>query len=500
MNPITAIDGYKVDHRRQYPEGTQVIYSNLTARKTRREYTDKMVFFGLQYFIEHYLIDEWNNGFFYRPKKTVIKEFKRRIDNYLGPNNVGTDHIEALHDLGYLPLDIMALPEGTVYPTRVPCMTIENTIPEFFWLTNYLETILSTTLWGMCTSATTAYAYKKLLREFAIRTGGDLNFVNWQAHDFSFRGMYGLEAAMMSGAAHLLSFTGTDTIPAIDFLEMYYGADSSMELIGGSVAATEHSVMCAGGEVNEVETFRRLIEDIYPSGVVSIVSDSWDFWKVMSEYTVTLKDKILARNGKVVFRPDSGDPVKIICGDLDRNVCEDSTLESWYANKGAIECLWDVFGGTINDKGYKELDHHVGLIYGDSITYDRAFEICARLMRKGFASTNVVFGVGSYTYQYVTRDTDGYAIKATYAEINGEPHEIFKRPKTDDGTKFSAKGRVAVFKKANGELCMHDQIKKPVLDFENQLKRVFLNGITGKKVTLQEIRDRINLNLAMELL
>ena len=204
MIPSTAIDGYKVDHRRQYPEGTQVIYSNLTARKTRREYTDKMVFFGLQYFIEHYLLDEWNNGFFWRPKKAVIKQFKRRIDNYLGPNNVGTEHIEALHDLGYLPIEICALPEGTVYPTRVPCMTITNTHPEFFWITNYLETIISTTLWGMCTSATTAYAYKKLLTEFANKTGGSLDFVNWQAHDFSFRGMYGMEAAMMSGAAHLL--------------------------------------------------------------------------------------------------------------------------------------------------------------------------------------------------------------------------------------------------------------------------------------------------------
>jgi len=492
MNPITAIDGYKVDHRRQYPEGTQVIYSNLTARKTRREYTDKMVFFGLQYFIEHYLLDEWNNGFFWRPKKAVIKQFKRRIDNYLGPNNVGTEHIEALYDLGYLPIEICALPEGTVYPTRVPCMTITNTHPEFFWITNYLETIISTTLWGMCTSATTAYAYKKLLTEFANKTGGSLDFVNWQAHDFSFRGMFGLEAAMMSGAAHLLCFTGTDTIPAIDFLEKYYEADCEKELIGGSVAATEHSVMCAGGEVNEVETFRRLIEDIYPSGIVSIVSDSWDFWKVMSEYTVTLKDKILARDGKVVFSPDSGDPIKIICGDPD--------MRDKYTYRGAVQCLWDVFGGTINDKGYKELDPHVGLIYGDSITYERAKEICERLEQKGFASTNIVFGIGSYTYQYVTRDTDGYAIKATYAEINGEPHEIFKRPKTDDGTKFSAKGKVAVLRNEVNELYVVDQVQ-PSFDFaKDQLKRVFINGASSRSVTLQEIRDRINLNLAMDLL
>lgn len=484
LNPVIAIDGYKVDHRRQYPDGTQLIFSNLTARGTRRSYTDKMVFFGLQYFIKDFLIDSWNRDFFQQPKDKVIAAFERRINNYLGPNNVGTAHIADLHDLGYLPIKIMALPEGSVYPLKVPCLTIYNTDERFFWLTNYLETILSANVWGMCTSATTAHQYKKILTHYAQETDGSTEFVNWQGHDFSFRGMFGVQAATMSGAAHLLSFTGTDTIPAIDFLEQYYNADSDKELVGGSVAATEHSVMCAGGMENEMETFRRLIEDVYPQGIVSIVSDSWDFWQVMTDFTVKLKDKILARDGKVVFRPDTGCPVKVICGDPE---AQPGSPEF----KGAIECLWQVFGGSTTAKGYKILDPHVGLIYGDSITIERAEAICEGLKAKGFASTNVVFGIGSYTYQYVTRDTDGFAVKATFAKVNGVDREIFKAPKTDDGTKRSAKGLVAVFKNTNGEYYLKDQASwDDVVNCE--LKPVFENGELLVNQSLEEIRLRLN--------
>jgi len=486
LNPATAIDGYKVDHRRQYPDNTEVVFSNLTARTTRREYTDHLVFFGLQYFIKSFLIKSWEDDFFKQQKDEVIRRFSRRINNYLGPNNVGTQHIADLHDLGYLPIKIMALPEGSVYSLRVPCLVIFNTDERFFWLTNYLETILSTNVWGMCTSATTAHEYKKILTAYALETDGSTEFVNWQGHDFSFRGMYGAEAATMSGAAHLLSFTGTDTIPAIDFLEDFYGANSDLELVGGSVAATEHSVMCAGGMDNELETFRRLIQDIYPAGIVSIVSDSWDFWdfwQVMTDFTVKLREQILARDGKVVFRPDTGCPVKMICGDADAEIGSPEY-------KGAIECLWEVFGGSETKQGYKILDPHVGLIYGDSITIERATAICAGLKAKGFASTNVVFGIGSYTYQYVTRDTDGFAVKATFAKISGENREIFKAPKTGDGTKNSAKGLVAVYKNDQGEFYLKDQVSwNEVNDCE--FVPVFENGKLLNEVTLTEVRERL---------
>lgn len=483
LNPVTAIDGYKVDHRRQYPDNTEVIFSNLTARSTRRDYTEQMVFFGLQYFVKSFLIKSWNEDFFQQPKEEVIRRFSRRINNYLGPNNVGTEHIADLHDLGYLPIKIMALPEGSVYPLKVPCLVIFNTDERFFWLTNYLETILSTSVWGMCTSATTANEYKKILTDYALQTVGNSEFVNWQGHDFSFRGMFGAEAAAMSGAAHLLSFTGTDTIPAIDFLEDYYNANSDLEFVGGSVAATEHSVMCAGGMENELETFRRLIQDIYPSGIVSIVSDSWDFWQVMTDFTVKLKAQILARDGKVVFRPDTGCPVKMICGD------EDAEKES-PEYKGAIECLWDVFGGTFSQTGFKVLDPRVGLIYGDSITIERAKAICEGLKAKGFATTNVVFGIGSYTYQYVTRDTDGFAVKATFAKISGEDREIFKAPKTGDGSKNSAKGLVAVFKNEQGDFYLKDQASWADVN-DCEFIEVFENGKLLCDVSLAEIRARL---------
>ncbi len=481
MNPITQIDGYKVDHRRQYPTGTSLIFTNFTPRKTRRPDTDQVVFFGLQYFLKEYLVRQWNEDFFSQPREEVVRKFTRRIDSYLGPNAVGSTHVSALHELGFLPICIMALPEGSLVPLRVPQLVIFNTDERFFWLTNYLETILSTTLWGPSTSATTAFYFKRLLTKYAIETVGDASFVPWQGHDFSFRGMFGFEAARLSGAAHLTSFTGTDTIPAIDFLEEFYGADADKELVGGSVAATEHSVMCAGGMTDEIGTFTRLITEVYPAGIVSIVSDSWDFWKVMTEYTVTLKAQILARDGKVVFRPDTGDPVLIVCGDPSAPVGSPEY-------KGAIECLWDVFGGTVSAQGYRVLDPHVGLIYGDSITMERAEAICEGLKAKGFASTNIVFGIGSYTYQHVTRDTDGYAAKATFAVVNGEDREIFKAPKTDDGTKRSAKGLTAVFKGADGRFVLKDQATWAEVN-DCALETVFRDGRLQNEQTLAQIRE-----------
>jgi nicotinamide phosphoribosyltransferase len=334
----------------------------------------------------------------------------------------------------------------------------------------------------MCTSATTAHQYKKLLTKYAAETVGNTDFVQWQGHDFSFRGMFGLEAACMSGAAHLFSFTGTDTIPAIDFLEQYYNADATKELVGGSVAATEHSVMCAGGADDEIGTFRRLINEVYPKGIVSIVSDTWDYWNTLTNIARELKNEIMQRDGKVVFRPDTGDPVKVVVGN------EDAEKDS-PEYKGSIECLWEVFGGKVNDKGFKELDPHVGLIYGDSITLERAQQICEGLKRKGFASTNIVFGIGSFTYQYATRDTDGYAVKATFAKINGVDKEIFKSPK---GASFkkSAKGLTAVYKDANGEFYLKDQATWDEVN-NCEFVKVFENGNLVKDWTLAEIRSNL---------
>ncbi|QXP61080.1 nicotinate phosphoribosyltransferase [Olleya sp. HaHaR_3_96] len=481
MNPLLYTDGYKVDHRRQYPDKTTLVYSNWTPRMTRIKGVDQVVLFGLQYFIKKYMIADFNTNFFKQPKAEVCKKYQRRINNYLGENSVGIKHIEDLHDLGYLPMVIKALPEGVSVPIKVPMLTMYNTKAEFFWLTNYFETILSTTLWLPCNSATIAKQYRKILDKYANETSSVLEFVDWQGHDFSMRGMGGLEAATVSSAGHLLSFTGTDTIPTIDFLEDYYNANSDTELVGGSVAATEHSVMCMGTNTGEQETFKRLITEVYPNGIVSIVSDTWDLWKVLTEYLPNLKEDVLARNGKVVIRPDSGDPADIICGN------PNGTTEA--AKKGVVQLLWDIFGGTTNDKGYKELDSHIGAIYGDSITIDRATEICERLKQNGFASTNVVLGIGSFTYQYNTRDTFGFAMKATYGEVDGASREIYKNPITDDGTKKSAKGLIKIVKE-NGNYALVDQVSWEE-EQKGELKEVFRDGELVVDHSLAEIRKRI---------
>lgn len=494
INPLTGMDFYKGDHRNQYPKGTLEVSSNFTPRSNKwadeiaPRIDNKVVVYGLQFFIKDFLMDIWVNGFFKQPKEKVVAYYKRRMDNALGEGAITMEHIEALHDLGYLPIKIKALPEGERSPIGVPQLTIVNTHPDedvFFWLTNYLESVMSCYLWKLTTNATTAFEYKQILTKYAKKTGTPLDFVQFQAHDFSLRGLSGIYDAKASGSAHLTSFYGTDTVPAIDFLEEFYNADVTKGPVGFSVPATEHSVMCMGEEEHELDTFRRLINDIYPKGIVSIVSDTWDFWQVISEYTIELKNDIMSRDGKVVFRPDSGDPVDIICGDT--HAPTDSP-----EYKGAVEVLWDVFGGT-TENGFKTLDSHVGLIYGDSITLERAETILSRLMAKGFASGNIVFGVGSYTYQYVTRDNHGFAMKATSGVVNGERREIFKNPKTDDGIKKSAKGLLRV-EKLNGTYVLYDQ-QTVEQETQGELKVVYIDGKLIVDHTLDEIRARLDAQL-----
>lgn len=476
-NPFLLTDYYKVGHVFQYPDKTELVYSNLTPRSSRLKDIDEMVFFGMQYFIKEYMIGYFNDNFFHQPKEKVMADYKRRISTSMGAGLPTYNHMERLHDLGYLPIEIKALPEGSKVPMKVPCITIVNTLSEFYWLTNFLETLLSAVIWQPCTSATIAHAYRKLLNKYAAETGMPAEFVQWQGHDFSFRGMSSLETAVLSGMGHLLSFTGTDTIPAIDALEQYYNADADKELIGGSVAATEHSVMCSGSKDGELETFKRLVTVVYPAGIVSIVSDTWDLWKVCTEYLPALKSEILKRDGKVVIRPDSGDPVKILCGDPDGKTEPEK--------KGVVELLWDVFGGSITPQGYKLLDPHIGAIYGDSINLERASQICDGLKAKGFAS-QVVFGIGSYTYQYNTRDTFGTAMKATFVVVDGKGREIFKNPVTDDGTKRSATGLLNV-QKENGRFVLYDKVSWAE-EKQSELKTVFKDGKITKEFTLAEIR------------
>jgi nicotinamide phosphoribosyltransferase len=471
-------DFYKLSHREQYPEGTEIVYSTWTPRASRIKGVESVVVFGAQGFVEEYLVSFFNEHFFALPIETIVANYQRIIKHTLGISHPATQHIEDLHALGYLPLEIKSLPEGTVAPIRVPSLTIRNTDAKFFWLTNYLETLMSLVLWKPSTSATIANQYRRLLESYAIKTVGNIEFVPFQGHDFSMRGMDSVESAFRSGAGHLLSFVGTDTVPAICYLEEHYGANVEKELIGTSIPATEHSVMCAYGD--DRESFKRLITEIYPSGYISIVSDTWDLWEVLTDILPKLKNEVLARDGKVVIRPDSGDPVKIICGD--------PTSHDISAQKGVIELLWEIFGGTVSKQGYKVLDSHIGCIYGDSISLERCEAICSGLMKKGFASTNMVFGIGSYTYQYNTRDTFGYALKSTLCVINGEEKHIFKNPKTDDGTKRSQKGRVRVI---DGDIIRYEDELNLSDSQTDMMQTIFINGQTKNKQTLAEIRARI---------
>jgi len=474
-------DFYKISHRACYPEGTQVIYSTWTPRTSRMPEVNSVVTFGQQAFIKDYLIDMFNEQFFNRTKEDVVSEYVRIIKNTLGDPNPHTKHIEQLHDLGYLPLSIMSLPEGTVAPLKVPTMTIQNTDSDFFWLTNYIETLASCELWQPSTSATIAYEYRKLLDQAAMDTVGDTSFVQFQGHDFSMRGLSSLRSATTSGLGHLLSFVGTDTIPAIQAAERLYNANVEKELVGTSVPATEHSIQSSYED--DMVYLNKIITEVHPTGIVSVVSDGYDFWDVIGRVVPALKSKIMARDGKVVIRPDSGDPVKIICGDPDAK----TELE----RKGAVQALWDIFGGTLSPKGYKLLDSHIGLIYGDAITLQRAKEITSRLKESGFASVNVVFGIGSYSYQYNTRDTFGFALKATHCMINGREKFLFKNPKTDDGTKKSQKGRVAVIRE-NGVLKVVDQLGLYDTVHNNELREIFRNGCLLVDDSLGEIRARLN--------
>jgi len=496
FNPMLLCDFYKIAHRAMYPEGTTTVYSTWTPRASRVDGIDRVVSFGQQAFVKKYLIDFFNENFFNASKTEIVADYKRTLKFTLGVQDAETKHIEDLHDLGYLPLLIKSIDEGTLVPLRVPMMTIQNTDDRFFWLTNYIETLASCELWQAATSATLAREYRKILDKAALETVGNTDAVQFQGHDFSMRGMGGLASATSSGMGHLASFVGTDTIPAIQAAEAYYNANMETELVGTSIPATEHSIQCTYGD--DMKYLEAILTKVHPSGFVSIVSDGYDFWDVIGRVIPALKDKILARSGgpqgdRVVIRPDSGDPVKIVCGDPDATP---GSLEF----KGAIESLYDIFGGTVTEKGFKVLDSHIGLIYGDAITLTRAQEIVDKLKAKGFASINAVFGIGSYTYQYNTRDTFGFALKSTLAVINGDEKQIFKDPKTDDGVKKSQKGAVFVHNNENGITFRDELTLSELKDFEEFVFRpidvlltpIFENGKLLKDDTFSKIRARLS--------
>lgn len=487
INPLLLLDYYKTTHNEQYPKGITKIVSYYTPRMSRIADENKLVMFGLQAFIKEYLIEAFNSNFFGRPKAEVLHEYQRLLDHTLGKNIVNYDKIAKLHDLGYLPIAIKAVDEGTRVPVKVPMFEITNTHKDFAWLVNTLETALSCTLWHTQISANVGYRYRQLVNKYYDISVDDAVPRNRALGDFSMRGQESCESAIKSSAAFCLSFANTATVPALIYLEDYYNCDCTKEPVAFGAISTEHSVMNSNYAVDgdEITMVKRLLNDIYPNNGFSMVSDSYDYWNLVENILPACKEDILQHGGYIGIRGDSGDPVEI-------------TTQTVFK-------LWDIFGGSVNAKGYKVLDPQIKAIYGDSITPQRAECIFNILVENGFACNNVLLGVGSFSMQCLiqndklspyTRDTFGIAIKATYCEVEGRPIPIFKDPKTDTKNfKKSQRGMCVVFRNADGNLDYQDGYDSQTInDYkgENLLKPVFCDGKMVKEQTLQEIRSLLH--------
>lgn len=580
INPMLMTDFYKTIHHLAYVPKMENLVSYWTPRMTRKEEIDKVVMFGLQALIKEHLINDFNDNFFNVDWNTIEKEYKTVIANTMSVQASDTTEIKKLHDLGYLPIEIKAVAEGERVNIKTPMFEISNTVKGYGWLVNYLETYISVNIWHPMTSASIAYSFREVVNEYFDKTVGEYGVVqvlpkeeggylhhpvegqvklnatrNAACGDFSMRGMTSFESAMASSAGHLTSFTSTATIPAVLWLEQYYGTDCTNETVGRGVPSTEHSVMSSYGREGEFECYRHLIEDVFKTGPLSIVSDTYDYWNVLTNYLPLLKDSIMNRDGKIIIRGDSGNPADIICGKEvityetkedflnDANIkwfydrkqqvkagnifykavklkdCKGEYLRPWLPansngdelvwieteaspeNKGTVEILWEIFGGYINEKGYKVLDSHIGAIYGDSITLELAKEIYKRLEAKGFAVNNVTLGIGSYTYQYVTRDTLGFALKATHSVVDGKERQIYKDPLTDKtkGNNFKKSQRGMCYVYRDGDDIRYtdehtiEELKQDKYK-DNLLETVFKDSVLVKEYSLAEIRSKLHDN------
>lgn len=481
-NPMLLIDYYKAVHAEMLPQKMTKSVSYFTPRMSRIDRWDKVVMFGLQGLIRTYLIDYFNKEFFERPFEEVIAEYKRVLDHTLGQKVYGIEKIEKLHRLGYLPIEIVALPEGTRVPVHVPMFGITNTHPDFAWLPQALESLISAESWHPMLAATVGFTYREIVNRYYAITCDDTIDRAKALGAFDFRGEECTESAVKAGAGWCLSFLNTATVPVIPYLEQMYDCDCTKEPVAFGSPSTEHAVMCSNFAVDgdEITLLRRLLTEIYPNTSFSVVLDSYDYWNVIDTVLPQLKEEIMVHNGCMLMRGDSGDCVEVVT----RTVFK----------------LWDEFGGTVNSKGYKVLDPHVKAIYGDSITVQRCEQIYRILMEHGFACSNVALGVGSFSFQCIeengvlkpfTRDTFSSCIKATYCEIDGTPYPIFKNPK-DGGFKKSQKGCCVVFEE-NGRLQYRDGLDwQEASSCNNLLQTVFKDGVLTKEQTLQEIRGRLH--------
>lgn len=517
-NAMLLIDFYKAVHAEMLPTKITKSVSYFTPRMSRVKRWDKVVMFGLQGFIKEYLIDYFNEYFFNVPFDEIIADYKRVMDATLGENVYGIEKIKKLHKLGKLPIEIFALPEGTLVPMHVPMFGITNTNKDFAWLPQSLESLISAESWHPMIAATVGYTYRQIVNKWYDKTCDDNVSRARALGAFDFRGEECLASATKAGAGWLLSFLNTATVPSIPYLERNYNCDCTKEPVGFGSPSTEHSVMCSNYAVDgdEITLLRKLLTEIFPNTSFSAVLDSYDYFNVIENILPQLKPEIMAHNGCMLMRGDSGDCVEVVTQTVFK--------------------LWDIFGGTVNSKGYKVLDPHVKAIYGDSITVQRCEEIYRILEENGFACSNVALGVGSFSFQCIeeddyvevtfdndtetfdvanyrsatlaagtkikgrarilkpfTRDTFSSCIKATYCEIDGEPTPIFKNPK-DGGFKKSQKGCCVVVKDDEGKLSYYDQQTwdEAVHNPNNLFETIFCDGEMVKEYSLAEVRDTLH--------
>lgn len=454
MNIILSTDSYKLCHWDMYPPGTEFVYSYFEARKGATY--DSTTFFGLQHILEGL------SGM--AVTQADLDEATALADVHLGPglfNRAGWQHIIDTHG-GRLPLEIRAVPEGNRIPIDNVMMTVVNTDPECYWLTNFVESCL-VHVWYPSTVATLSNEVKRDLATYLNNQGSDPAAINFMLHDFGYRGATTDSAAAIGGAAHLINFMGTDTLPAMDLAIKTYAAD--INSLAFSVPASEHSVMTAQGRAGEYDVLEQLITN-YPNGILSVVADSYDIYAFVNE-VVARKEQILARNGRFVVRPDS----------ITAKHDTPEGLMLWI-----VETLWEGFGGTTTDAGFRVLNDQVRVLWGDGIDPKGIRHIAYHLHSNNYAVENCVFGMGGGLLQKVNRDTQRFAFKSSAQYRDGEWHDVQKDPL--DVSKASKAGRLKLTHPV-GEAYRTVREEDPGNDL---LELVFLNGDIVRYQTFADIR------------
>ncbi|MCF6767717.1 nicotinate phosphoribosyltransferase [Thiotrichales bacterium 19S11-10] len=453
-NLILNTDSYKASHFLQYPKGSEIVSSYIESRGG--DY-DRVVFFGLQYFLKKYLLSPIT-------QEQINEAEGILLTHGLVFNKKGWEYILKAHD-GYLPLKIEAVREGSLIPTRQVMLQVYNTDSQCFWLTSYIETALLRAVWYPSTVATQSYHIKALIKAYMIESSDSLERLDFKLFDFGGRGVSSLESAGVGGVAHLVNFKATATIPSLLVAKDYYYEP----MAGFAIPAAEHSTITAWGKDNEVDAYENMLQQFAGEGRrVAVVSDSYNLWHALENlWGEALKEKVINNGGTVIVRPDSGKPVEVVCK--------------------ALEILMEKFGFETNSKGYKVLPSYLRLIQGDGISIESIKAILSAMKERKLSCDNITFGMGAELLQKLNRDTQSFAMKASAIRVNGIWQDIYKDPVTDPNKK-SKGGRLALIK----ENAQYQTVKEEKLQGRyNYLAPVYENGKLLSDQTFAEIRDQV---------